>query len=64
MALFRRLTVLAGAAEAARRYARNNPEKINRLADKAGSFVDQRTKGKYHKQIHGAVQKVRGTTKH
>jgi len=62
MPLLRKLTVLAGAAEAARRYARRNPDKINKLADKAGNFVDKRTKGKYHKKIKGAVQKVHTST--
>lgn len=62
MALLRKLTVLAGAAEAARRYARNNPEKINKLADSAGRFVDKQTKGKYHGTIDRAVQKIRTTT--
>ncbi|ALG09092.1 antitoxin [Kibdelosporangium phytohabitans] len=58
--LFRKLTVLAGAAEAARRYARKNPEKVARMADKAGQFVDKRTRGKYHNQIQNAVGKVKG----
>ncbi|ONI82822.1 hypothetical protein ALI144C_17260 [Actinosynnema sp. ALI-1.44] len=58
--LFRKLTVLAGAAEAARRYARKNPEKVARMADKAGQFVDKQTKGKYHAQIQNAVTKVKG----
>jgi hypothetical protein len=62
MALMRRLTVLAGAAEAARRYVRNNPDKVNKFADKAGRFVDQKTKGKYHRQIDNAVRKVRAST--
>jgi hypothetical protein len=62
MPLLRRLTMLAGAAEAARRYARNNPEKINKWADSAGRFVDKRTKGKYHKKINGALQKVHSST--
>ena len=62
MALMRRLAVIAGAAEAARRYVRNNPDKVNRYADKAGQFVDKRTKGKYHRHIDGAVRKVRATT--
>jgi hypothetical protein len=56
--LFRKLTVLAGAAEAARRYAKKNPEKVGRMAQNAGRFVDKQTKGKYHKQIQNAVQKV------
>lgn len=59
MALIRRLTVLAGAAEAARRYARKNPDKVNEFADRAARLVDQRTKGRYHSQIDGAVRKVR-----
>lgn len=58
--LFRKLTMLAGAAEAARRYARKNPEKVARVADKAGKFVDRQTKGKYHHQIENAVRKVKG----
>ncbi|MFB9305975.1 antitoxin [Kibdelosporangium philippinense] len=57
--MFKKLTVLAGAAKAARRYARKNPEKVARMADKAGKFVDRQTKGKYHHQIENAVRKVR-----
>jgi hypothetical protein len=56
--LFRKLTVLAGAAEAARRYAKKNPEKVGRMAENAGRFVDKQTKGKYHHQIQNAVRKV------
>jgi len=62
MPLLRRLTMLAGAVEAARRYARNNPDKVNRMAEKAANFVDKRTKGKYHKTINGAVHKVHSST--
>lgn len=62
--MFRKLTVLAGAAEAARRYARKNPEKVSRLAENAGRFVDRQTKGKYHNQIQKAVRKVRGNQGH
>lgn len=62
MAKLRRLTVLAGAAEAARRYVRNNPEKVNRFADRAGQFVNRRTRGKYHRQIDSAVRKIRSST--
>jgi MT0933-like antitoxin protein len=62
MALFRRLAILAGAATAAQQYARRNPDKVNRLATKAGEFVDRRTNGRYHQQITGAVQKVRQST--
>jgi hypothetical protein len=62
MNMLRKLTALAGTAEVARRYAKKNPEKINKLADQAGRFVDKRTKGKYHNQIDGAVRKVRQVT--
>lgn len=62
MPLLRRLTMVAGAAEAARRYARKNPDKINKFADQAGRFVDQRTKGKYSDKITNAVRKVHKAT--
>jgi nitrous oxide reductase accessory protein NosL len=59
MRLLRKLTVLAGAAEAARRFARKNPEKVAKFAESAGRFVDKRTHGKYHHQIDSALRKVR-----
>lgn len=62
MPLFRKLTVLAGAAEAARRYAKKNPDKIARAADQAGRFIDRRTKGRYHGKIDQAVRKVHAAT--
>lgn len=57
-----KLAALAGVTEAARRYVKNNPEKVNRFAEQAGRFVDQRTNGKYHSQIGGAVRKVKDAT--
>ena len=63
MPLLRKLTMLAGAAEAARRYAKKNPDKVNKAAEQAGRFVDKRTKGKYSRQINTAVSKVRTTTR-
>ncbi|MFC5996055.1 antitoxin [Pseudonocardia hispaniensis] len=60
MSLLRRITVLATAAEAARRYARKNPDKAARLVDQAAQFVDKQTKGKYSGQISGAADKVKG----
>ncbi|MGH3536213.1 MAG: antitoxin [Pseudonocardiaceae bacterium] len=57
--MIRKLAALAGVAEAARRYATKNPDKVSKLADQAGRFVDQRTKGRYHSQIDGAVRKVK-----
>lgn len=63
MARLRKLAALAGTAAAARSYARRNPDKVNRMAAKAGQFIDQRTKGKYHHQIDGALHKVRSFTR-
>jgi hypothetical protein len=62
MRMLRRLTMLAGVVEAVRRYIRNNPDKVNKVAGRAGKFVDKRTNGKFHRQVDGAVQKVRATT--
>jgi hypothetical protein len=62
MPLLKKLTALAGTAAAARAYARKNPDKVNRMAGKAGAFVDKRTKGKYHGQIDNALHKVRTAT--
>lgn len=62
MPLLRRLTALAGAAAAARTYAKRNPEKVNNMAAKAGQFIDKRTKGKYHNHIDSATRKVRTMT--
>jgi hypothetical protein len=53
-----KVAVLAGAVEAARRYAKQNPDKVKKMAGDAGRFVDQRTNGKYRSQIQGAVRKV------
>jgi hypothetical protein len=60
MPLFRRLTALAGAAEAARRYARKNPDKAGKYLDQAAAFVDKQTKGKYAHHIKGAADKAKG----
>ncbi|MGH3871168.1 MAG: antitoxin [Pseudonocardiaceae bacterium] len=57
-----KLIALAGIAQAACRYAKNNPDKVNTMADQAGRFVNERTKGKYHSQIDGAVRKVQDAT--
>jgi hypothetical protein len=60
--LMKKLTMLAGAAGAARAYAKKNPEKVNQAVGKAAKFVDDKTKGKYHQQIAGAVRKVNSVT--
>jgi hypothetical protein len=62
VAFLRKLTVLAGAAGAARAYAKKNPEKVNQVVGKAAKFADDKTKGKYHEQIAGAVRKVNSVT--
>ncbi|GLZ36425.1 antitoxin [Actinokineospora sp. NBRC 105648] len=62
MPMLKKLTALAGAAAAATKYAKKNPDKVNRAAAKAGAFVDQKTKGKYSRQISGALHKVRTAT--
>ena len=57
-----KLVALAGIAEAARRYAMNNPDAVSKIAGQAGNLVDQCTKGKYHSQIDGAVRKIQEAT--
>jgi hypothetical protein len=59
MAMMRKLTALAGAAEAARRYAKKNPDKAGKILDQAAQFVDKQTKGKYSGQISSAARKVK-----
>jgi len=58
----KRLTAIAGTAAAARSYIRKNPDKVAKMAAKAGKFIDKRTKGKYHHQIDTAVRKVHSMT--
>jgi hypothetical protein len=60
MPLFRRLATIATAAEAARRYAKKNPDQAAKYLDQAARFVDKQTKGKYSSQIHGAARKAKG----
>ena len=60
MPLMRKLATLATAAEAARRYAKKNPDKAGKYLDQAAAFVDKQTKGKYTAKIDGVAQKVKG----
>jgi len=60
--LLRKLTVVAGAAGAARQYVKKNPDKVNRIAEQAGRFIDKQTKGKYNGKIDTAVRKVKTAT--
>jgi hypothetical protein len=59
MPLFRKLTVLVGAAEAARRYARSHPDQAGKYLDQAAQFVDKQTRGKYTNQISGVTRKAK-----
>ena len=56
MATIKKLAALAAAAEAARRYARKNPDKAGKLVDQAAGFVDKQTRGKYKRHIDGAAR--------
>jgi hypothetical protein len=62
MALMRRVAALGAAVAAARQYARQNPEKVNRYADQAAAFIDQRTRGRFRRQIDTALRQVRKET--
>jgi hypothetical protein len=60
MGMFKKLAVVAGAAEAARRYAQKNPAQAAKVVDQAARFADRQTKGKYSGQIRGAADKAKG----
>lgn len=62
MPLMRRAATLGAVVAAARRYARQNPETVNRYADQAAAFVDRKTQGKYRKQIDSALRQIRKET--
>ena len=59
MPMLRKLATIATAAEAARRYAKRNPDKAAEYLDQAARFVDKQTKGRYSGQITGAARKVK-----
>lgn len=62
MPLMRRVAALGAAVAAARRYARQHPDTVNRYADQAAGFVDRRTGGRYRRQIDAALRQVRKET--
>jgi hypothetical protein len=62
MPSLKRLTAIAGTAAAARSYMKKHPDQVNKVAAKAGQFINKRTKGKYHAQIDNAVRKVHNMT--
>ncbi len=59
MPKLKNLAALAAAVEAARRYARSNPDKAAKYVDQAAAFLDKQTKGKYSGQIDGVADKVK-----
>jgi dienelactone hydrolase len=62
MPLMRRIATIGAVVAAARSYARQNPEKVNRYADQAAAFVNSRTNGKYRRQVDSALRQVRKET--
>jgi hypothetical protein len=56
----KRLIVLAGIVEGARRFAKANPEVAAAVAVQACGLVDKLTKGRFHDQIEGVVAKLQG----
>ena len=60
MPKLKNLAALAAAIEAARRYARSNPDKAAKYLDQAAAFLDKQTKGKYSAKIDGVAQQVKG----
>jgi hypothetical protein len=59
MPKIKNLAALAAAVEAARRYARSNPDKAAHYLDQAAAFLDKQTKGKYSGQVNNVVGKVK-----
>jgi hypothetical protein len=60
MPKLKNLAALAAAIEAARRYARSNPDKAAQYLDQAAAFIDKQTKGKYTTKVDGVVKQVKG----
>lgn len=60
MPKLKNLAALAAAIEAARRYARTNPDKAAKYLDQAAAFIDKQTKGKYTTKVDGLVKQVKG----
>jgi hypothetical protein len=59
MSLLKKLATIATVAEAARRYAKKNPDKAAGYLDQAAQFVDKQTKGRYSDQIGGVARKAK-----
>ncbi|WP_022923522.1 antitoxin [Serinicoccus marinus] len=54
----RKIAALGAAADAARRFARKDPEKTRSYLDKAADFADRQTTGKYTSQIRSVCDKA------
>lgn len=62
MRLMRKIATMGAALAAARRYARQNPAKVNGYADRAATFVDRKTGGRYRRQIDSALRQIHKET--
>jgi hypothetical protein len=60
MPWMKKLATIATAAEAARRYAKKNPDQAAKYLDQAAAFLDKQTKGRYTAKIDGVTEKVKG----
>ena len=56
----KKLIVLAGIVEGARRFAKANPQAAAAIAVQIAGLVDKLTQGKFHAQIEGLVSKLQG----
>lgn len=50
---------LRGLTTKAKQLAQRNPDKVNKVLDRAGSFVDKRTGRKYERHVDTVQQKAR-----
>jgi hypothetical protein len=56
----RKIVILVGLVEGARRFAKANPEAAAKIAVQVAGLLDNLTKGKFHDQIDGVVRKLQG----
>ena len=59
MAKYAKAAAMFTAAETARQWAKNNPDKASAYVEKATGFIDKRTHGKYHDRIAGLSRSVK-----
>ncbi|MGX5357399.1 antitoxin [Kocuria sp. KH4] len=48
-----------GLTAKAKQFAQRNPDKVNKVLDQAGNFVDKRTGRKYERHVDSVQQKAR-----